>query len=82
MSLFDMLKDKATELFQGTKEQVSDLTGVEVPVDQVVEQAGQATDGVTEAGQNLAETATGAVTDAGQSATDAVTGVTDPLTGK
>jgi hypothetical protein len=82
MSLFDMFKDKATELLQGAKDQVGELTGVELPVDGVIDQAGQTAGNVTDAGQNIADTATGAVTEAGQSATGAVTDATDKLTGK
>jgi hypothetical protein len=64
MNLFDMFEDKATELLQGATGKVSELTGVELPLGDVVDQAGQAAGGITGAGQNLTDTATGAVTDA------------------
>jgi hypothetical protein len=70
MGLFDIFKDKAAELIQGAKEQVSDLTGVDLPADGVTDQVDQVTGSVAEAGQNLADTAEGAVSDA-----------IDPLTG-
>jgi hypothetical protein len=82
MSLFDMFKDKATELLQGAKDQVSELTGVELPVDGVIDQVGQTAGNVTDTGQNLADNASGAITEAEQSATGAVTDATDRLTGK
>jgi hypothetical protein len=64
MNLSDMFKDKATELLQGATGKVSELTGVELPLGDVVDQAGQAAADITGAGQNLTDTATGAVTDA------------------
>ena len=39
MNLFDMFKDKATELLQGATGKVSELTGL--PLGDVVDQAGQ-----------------------------------------
>jgi hypothetical protein len=86
MGLFDMFKDKATELLQSAKDQVSELTGVELPVDGLIDQASQTAGIVTDAGQNLADTATGAVGQAGQdlagTAKGAVTDATDGLTDK
>ena len=37
MNLFDMFKDKATELLQGATGKVSELTGVELPLGDVVD---------------------------------------------
>jgi methyl-accepting chemotaxis protein len=54
MGLFDMFKDKAAELIQGVKEQVSEATGIDLQPDTVVDQIGKAAGSVTEAGQNLA----------------------------
>ena len=78
-----MLKDKATELLQGGKDQIADVTGAELPsadglADQAGSQVSEAGQGVTEAGQNVAEGAQGAVTDAQGAATD----VSDKLTGR
>ena len=48
MSLFDMFKDKATELLQGAKDKVSELTGIELPTEGVTDQVGQAAGGLTD----------------------------------
>lgn len=77
MSVFDMLKNKATELLQGAGDKVSEATGIDLPIgdatdqvsEQVTDQVTQATDGLGEAGQNLSDTAAdrlGEVTDPGQ----------------
>lgn len=76
MSVFDMLKSKATELLQGAGDKVSEATGIDLPigdatdqVSEVTDQVTQATDGLGEAGQNLSDTAAdhlGEVTDPGQ----------------
>jgi hypothetical protein len=85
MSLFDTFKQKATELLQGAKDQASELTGVELPVDGLIDQAGQTVDDAADAGQNLADTATETVGQAGQGLADnadgAVTDATDRLPG-
>jgi hypothetical protein len=70
MGLFDSFKEKAAELIQGAKEQVSEVTGIDVQPDAVGDQIDQVASDVTETGQNAADTAT-----------DAVKDVTDPLTG-
>jgi hypothetical protein len=86
MGLFDMFKDKAAELIQGVKEQVSEVTGIDLQPDTVVDQIGKAAGSVTEAGQNLAAAvdlqpdvvvdqvgqAAGSVTEAGQNLAAAV----------
>lgn len=85
MSLFDAFKEKAAELFGGAGDKVGELTGLDVPGtevvdqftqsgDQVTEAVGGFTDGANEAGQNLADSAQ----DFGATATDAATGITDP----
>lgn len=87
MSLFDAFKEKAAELFGGASDKVGELTGMDVPgtevvdqftqsADQVTETVGGFADGATEAGQNLTDTAQ----DFGTTATDAATGITDPYT--
>jgi hypothetical protein len=85
MGLFDTFKQKATELLQGAKDQVSELTGVELPVDGLIDQAGQTAADATDAGQDLADTATGTIDQAGQGLADnakgAVTDATDRLAG-
>lgn len=78
MGLFDMLKEKATELLQGAAGQVSDVVGadsVSGAADQVggavaegADQLTQATDAMHEGGQNLVETTEAAGSEA---ATDA-----------
>jgi hypothetical protein len=64
MSLFDMLKDKASELLQGASGKVSEVTGVDLPLGDVADQVSQATDGLGEAGQNVTDTATGSLGEA------------------
>jgi hypothetical protein len=84
MSLFVMFKEKAAELLQGAKDQVSELTGVDLPVDGVIDQVEQTAGSVTDAGQNLADTATGVVSEAGQTAggvADAGQNLADTATG-
>ena len=48
MSLFDMFKDKATELLQGAKDQISELTGIELPTQGLTDQVGQAAGNLTD----------------------------------
>jgi hypothetical protein len=93
MGLFDTFNDKAAQLIQTAKDQVSDLTGVDLPAagDTVTEQVQQATEQVSDiAGtgiqaDTLIDTAAGSVTEAGRNAADtaddAVNDVTDKLTG-
>jgi hypothetical protein len=57
MSLFDMIKDKATELLGGASEKVSDLTGVDLPIGDAAGQVEQTAADVTGAGQDIADTA-------------------------
>jgi hypothetical protein len=64
-------------LLQGAKDQVSELTGVELPAGTVIDQASETAADFTDAGQNLADTTTGAVVDAGETATGAITDAND-----
>ena len=57
MSLFDVIKDKATELLGGASEKVSDLTGVDLPVGEAAGQVAQSAADVTESGQDIVDTA-------------------------
>jgi hypothetical protein len=57
MSLFDMIKDKATELLGGASEKVSDLTGVDLPLGDAAGQAEETAADLTGAGQDIADTA-------------------------
>lgn len=57
MSLFDMIKDKATELLGGAGEKVSDLTGIDLPVGEAADEVTQSAADVTESGQNIVDTA-------------------------
>jgi hypothetical protein len=70
MSIFDLFEDTATELTQGVKDQVTELTGVEPPVDGLIDQANQAAGDIGETAQNVADSAGTAVTDT----TDKLTG--------
>jgi hypothetical protein len=58
-----MFKDKAAELIQGAKDQVSEVTGIDLQPEALTDQIDQVTGSVTEAGQDLADTAKGAVND-------------------
>jgi hypothetical protein len=71
MGLFDTLKEKAAELIHGAKDQVSEVTGLDLQPDAVGDRIDEIAGSVTEAGQNVADTAEGTVKD-----------VTDPLTGQ
>jgi hypothetical protein len=71
MGLFDTFKDKAAELVQGAKDQVSEFTGTEPTIDGLVggasehaDQAAQAADDFSQEGQNLAENTETAAGDA------------------
>jgi hypothetical protein len=55
---------------QGVKDQVTELTGVEPPVDGLIDQATQAAGDIGETAQNVADSAATAVTDT----TDKLTG--------
>jgi hypothetical protein len=66
MSLFDMLKDKASELLGGATDKVTEMTGFESPADAV--------GGVTDAGQGVVDSATGVIGDAAGSITDHLPG--------
>lgn len=57
MSLFDLIKDKATELLGGASEKVADVTGVDLPVGE----AAQSVADVTESGQDVVDTGRDAV---------------------
>lgn len=82
MGLFDIVREKVSELMSGAGEKVTEVTGVELPggeaADQVAQSADNLTDTATSAGQGIADTATGAVQDVAGSAGDAVNDVTDP----
>jgi hypothetical protein len=58
MSLFDMIKEKATELLGGAGEKVSELTGVDLPIGETADQVTESATEVTESGQAAVETAT------------------------
>jgi hypothetical protein len=73
MSVFDMLKNKASELLQGASEKVSDATGIDLPV-------GDAADQVSESAAGLGETAQGYAETAGEHV-DAATGLDLPVDG-
>jgi len=74
MSLFDMIKDKATELLGGAGEKVSELTGIDLPVGEAADQVAQSAAEVTESGQDIVDSASAQ----GMDALGAVEGVIDP----
>jgi hypothetical protein len=84
MGLLDMFKDKAAELIQGAKEQVSEVIGIDGVTDQIDQIEGSATEAgqnLADTGQNLADTGQN-LADTGQNIADtAVNDVTDRLTG-
>jgi hypothetical protein len=75
MGLFDIVRDKVTELLSGASDKVTELTGAELP-------GAEATDQLAQSADNLADTATGAAQDLTGSASEAVdsaiTDATDP----
>jgi uncharacterized protein YjbJ (UPF0337 family) len=86
MSLIDIIRDKAAELFSGAGEKITEVTGVDLPG---AETAGNVADSatatgqeVTDAAQGLGDTATGTAADltgtASDRANDAIADVTDP----
>jgi hypothetical protein len=95
MSVFDMLKNKASELLQGASEKVSDATGIDLPVGDAADQASEAAAGLGETAQGYAdsagETAQGYADAAGETAQgyadtaaeqiDAATGLDLPVDG-
>ena len=84
MSVFDMLKNKASELLQGASEKVSDATGIDLPVGDAADQASEAAAGLGETAQGYAdaagETAQGYADAAGEHV-DAATGLDLPVDG-
>ncbi len=81
MSLFDMLKEKATELLGGAGEKVSELTGVDLPGGEAVDQVTQSATDLAESGQTIAETATETATSAGQDVVDSAGALGETATG-
>jgi hypothetical protein len=78
MGLFDIIKEKASELFSGASEKVSEVTGVDVPgADQVAQSADNLADTATTAGETITDTAQDVTGSAAESITDA----TDPKNG-
>jgi hypothetical protein len=63
MSIFDSLKDKASELLQSATEKVTEATGVDLGG--VADQATQSAEGLTDQAQGLGETAQGYADTAG-----------------
>lgn len=64
MGLFDIIKDKATELLGGATDKVNDLTGADLPGGEAADQLAQATDNLTDTAQDI----TGSVAEAADSA--------------
>jgi hypothetical protein len=72
MGLFDIIKDKAAELFSGAGDKVNELTGTELPgTDAAADQLAQSADNVGDTAQDLS----GSVSEAADSA---ITDATDP----
>ncbi len=93
MGLFDIIKDKAAELFSGASEKVNDLTGVELPGTEAADQPAQSadnladtaatagqdvTDSAATAGQDVTDTAQDITGSASEAANNAITDATDP----
>lgn len=57
MGLFDMFKDKASELLLGASDKVSEATGVDLPLGDVANQVTESADGLGETTQGLADAA-------------------------
>ncbi len=65
MGLFDVIKDKAAELFSGAGDKVNELTGTELPGADAVDQlADNVTDTAQDLSGSVSEAADGAVTEA------------------
>ena len=79
MSVFDMLKNKASELLQGASEKVSDATGIDLPVGDAADQVSESAAGLGETAQGYADTAAEQV-DAATGLDVPVDGVTDQVT--
>jgi hypothetical protein len=81
MSLFDMFKEKASELLGGAGDKVSELTGVDLTGGEAVEQATQSAtdlaDTATAAGEGLVDSAT----TAGEGLVDSAGTIGDTATG-
>ncbi|CAM3731467.1 hypothetical protein KIPE111705_22085 [Kibdelosporangium persicum] len=77
MGIFDIIKDKVSELMSGAGDKVTELTGAELPgaeaTDQLTQSAGDFTDTAAAAGQDLAGTT--------QGLSDTVTDAANDLTG-
>jgi hypothetical protein len=71
MGLFDIIKDKATELLSGTSDKVNDLAGAELPGAEAAGQLAQSAD-------NLTDTAQDVTGPASEAANNAITDATDP----
>jgi len=93
MSIFDKLKDKASELLGDTTGKITEATGIDlggvtdkvsettgIDLGGVTDQATEYTDGLTETAQGLGETAQGHADTAGDQVTEA-TGIDLPTEG-
>jgi uncharacterized protein YjbJ (UPF0337 family) len=82
MGLFDIVREKASELLGGASEKVSELTGTELPgkdaAEDLTQSAGDVTGTVTETAQGVGENATGAAQDVTDAATQTVNDATEP----
>jgi hypothetical protein len=76
MGLFDIVREKASELFSGASEKVTEVTGVELPgaetAENLTDTAAATGQEVTDAAQGLGDTATGAAEDITGTASDAI----------
>lgn len=82
MGLFDLVKEKVTELLSGASDKVTELTGAELPSTEVTDQLAQSADNLTDTTQGLTDTASGAAEDltgsASEVVTNAITDTTNP----
>jgi hypothetical protein len=72
MGLFDMVKEKVSELLSGAGDKVAEVTGAELPGTEVADQVTQSAENLADTTQGLTDTATGAVEDVTGSASDAI----------
>lgn len=77
MGLFDFIKDKASELLSGASDKVQDLTGAELPGDEVADKLTQSADNVADTVGNAGQDVTDAAQDVTGSASEAANDATD-----
>lgn len=82
MGLFDVVREKVSELLSGAGDKVSDLTGVEVPGAEAADQLAQSGDSVADAAQGVRDDVAGAAQDVTGSVPEAADGAIPEVTDK